>query len=274
MSAPTMQPNELSAEEQQVRAEVCFGLHQRIKVAKRKGQEAMWEMAEALHEFDEQNGWTALGGYEKLSDWLADPEVSMTRSTYYRLVSSYRELAVVRKVKPDRLADLDVSKVDIVLPSIKSGTVTLEKALNDVEGMGARDLREEYIKRPDPKDSTITAEDAREAGAIPTPDTPTDGATNPIDEEPVRASDLAHNGTNGTSGHLPDVEGTATAISEPSDGPAEEGEPPPLGDAVKAARDVLSDARRDIAKVKRTTLRDALSDLVASVEHAKSKGRL
>jgi hypothetical protein len=35
--------------------------------------------------------------------------------------------------------------VDIVLPKVQSGKIKLKEALNDVEALGARDLREKYI---------------------------------------------------------------------------------------------------------------------------------
>jgi hypothetical protein len=139
---------ELSPEEAEERKRRCYELDQQARAGMRAGREAMWYTARVLHEFDEEAAWQAIG-YDKLGDWLADPEVGMTRSTYHRMIGAYRELAVVRKVDEQRLLVLDVSKVDIVLPALRAGRVGLEKALDDVEALGARDLREEYLSRPD-----------------------------------------------------------------------------------------------------------------------------
>jgi hypothetical protein len=119
-------------------------LDQAIRSGLTAGRKTLWDVARELHEFDEISGWVHLG-CETRAEWLADPEISMTSSTFFRLVRAFRELAIARKVDPDRLAVLDISKVDIVLPKVQSGKVRLKEALNDVEALGARDLREKYI---------------------------------------------------------------------------------------------------------------------------------
>jgi hypothetical protein len=208
------QARELSADEAEARGELCFQLDQQIKQGIAKGREAMWEVAKAAHEFDEQSGWTALG-YDQVGEWLADPEVSMSRRTFFRLVSTYRELVVLRKIKPAQLKELDTSKVDIVLPAVKSGRATLTDALEDVKGLGASDLREKYIKRPDPaagatpppeSNDIAVHDEARDDDA---PESWKEPATNPTDDTPQFASEVevqepAHNSDKEESGHLQD----------------------------------------------------------------------
>jgi hypothetical protein len=147
------QPNarELSPEEAEERAERCYKLEQGIKRAMLSGREAMWDLARNLHEFDEESGWTALG-YDSLKDWLADPEVGLSRATFFRLVQTYRELAVRRQLPEATLGELEVSKVQIILPKLKAGSVKLTDAIEDVKTLGARDLRSKYLRRPDPAD--------------------------------------------------------------------------------------------------------------------------
>src|SRR3954452_10219780 len=108
---------ELTPEEQQQRAEVCYAIDERVNVALGAGREALWQTAEALYEFDCAAAHTALG-YDTLGDWLGDPDIGMTRSTYYRLVKAWRALVVERELDTDELVGLDVSKVDVVLPAI------------------------------------------------------------------------------------------------------------------------------------------------------------
>jgi hypothetical protein len=142
---------EPTQQEVEARSERAYELDQRIKAATRDGRQAMWDLAAALHEWDEENGWTALG-YETLTDWLADPEIGMARSSFFRLVQSYRELVVRRQLPAGDLAEYDVTKVQIVLPKVKAGSVKLADALADVRDLGSRDLRTKYMRRPDPAD--------------------------------------------------------------------------------------------------------------------------
>jgi hypothetical protein len=176
---------ELTAEEADARAKAMFALVEDIKAGLRAGREAMWVVAKGLHEFDEQSGWTALG-YEKLGEWLADPDIGMTRSTFYRLVQVYRELVVRRQVSTEHLATLDVSKVQIVLPSVKSGTASLDDALDDVQALGAKDLREKYMRTPDPADAAHAPGDDILRDEVHRPDAPINDGS----EAPVFASDV------------------------------------------------------------------------------------
>jgi predicted RNase H-like HicB family nuclease len=139
---------DLTPEEAEERKKKAFGLHVDVRDALSQGRAALWETARALYEFDEMHGWTALG-YDRIGDWLADPEISITKSQFYRLTGVWRELVVIRKVDTTSVRELEPSKVDIVLPAVRSGRVKLDEALEDTKSMGARDLREEYISRPD-----------------------------------------------------------------------------------------------------------------------------
>jgi hypothetical protein len=182
MSGTTIQraaAKELSPDEAEVRAERCFELEKEIKAGLQAGREALWRVARAAHEFDEENGWTALG-YENVTEWLADPEVGMTRSTYFRMVGAYRELVVKKQLPMETVAELDVSKVDVVLPRVKGGTVSLKTAIEDMKTLGWRDLRTKYLGRKDATPSAGTDDD--ESAAAPPP-------LNPTDDKPVWAGD-------------------------------------------------------------------------------------
>jgi hypothetical protein len=182
------EPRDLSPEEQQERAQHCFELSEAIKAGLRAGREAMWETARACAQFDDENGWTALG-YESLNHYLADPEVSVTRSTFFRWVQVYREVSQ-RRIPESTLGEIELSKVQIVLPAVKTGKVKMADALEDVKALGAQDLRTKYMKRPDPKDLADAAKEDPELDSTPisTPD-PADPPLNPTDDTPVRASD-------------------------------------------------------------------------------------
>lgn len=135
---------ELSAEEIQARRDECYALEQVIKGSIQLGRQAMWDLAKALYEFNEANGWTALG-YSSQGEWLAQPEVDMTKRTFHRYVRAYTETVVRREIPMETMETLDQSKIDIVLPAIESAKVTVDEAFEDVRSLGARDLREKYI---------------------------------------------------------------------------------------------------------------------------------
>jgi hypothetical protein len=149
MPAHYVQPEarELTPAEWEQGAQDAFAIEERIKTAMNDGREALWRMMEALYEFDEESAWRFLG-FESLSEWLAQPEIGMTRTTYYRYVRTWRELAVIRKVSVPALAQVDPTKVDIVMPAVKAGRYNLNQAFADVQELGWRDLREKYVPKP------------------------------------------------------------------------------------------------------------------------------
>jgi hypothetical protein len=140
---------ELNDEEHKSLVDQVFSYEQAVKQALAQGRHALWQLAEALYHFNEDRGWLVLG-HDNLSDWLSDPEIGMPRSTYHRLVRVWGDFVVARDIETTSLTQLDPSKVDLVLPALKAGTATTKKAINDVESLGWRDLRERYAP---PKES-------------------------------------------------------------------------------------------------------------------------
>ena len=189
---------DLSPEEAEARAQHCYELEEKIKASLRVAQESVWDLAEALYKFDDANRWSALG-YDKLGDWLAQTEVGISRSHYYRLVSVYHEMAVIRQVDAKRLKQIEPQKLQIVLPAIKSGKVQLEEALDDAEALGRRDLRERYFTRVDPAEefrrqqNEVEVEDVDEV-EVAVPMNPTDDTPVWADEKPTHNDDNAQKG--------------------------------------------------------------------------------
>lgn len=112
-----------------------------------KGCEAIrtvWiALAGHLHDFFEMKMWTTLG-YETFAEWLATPEIDLGRTQVYALIEAYRELVIDRGVEVETLSNLDVTKIAVVLPAIRSGEVELDVALSDCETLSRSDLREKY----------------------------------------------------------------------------------------------------------------------------------
>jgi hypothetical protein len=111
---------------------------------------AAWRLAEALYAFDEAVGWRRLG-HESLEEWLAQPEIGITKTTYYDLVGAWRKFVIHRGVEGERLKVLDPSKVAIVANSVEKSKATVEEALSDAEALGYRDLRAKYAKAKPPE---------------------------------------------------------------------------------------------------------------------------
>jgi hypothetical protein len=182
----------------------------------RAGRAAAWDLARALYEFDEQSGWTALG-YETLTEYLADPEVAQSRRSYYRMVRLWEKMVVHRRLPEKRMAALDPSKVDMVIPAIESGKVKMKEALDDVESLGSRDLREKYFGTSESKAKSDEPEDDGELDpdVAATTTVLNDGNDTPQWASDVPEPDPAQNGHDASSGHDV-VEGTATEIDDPA----------------------------------------------------------
>lgn len=171
---------ELTAEEQQQRAAACFQIETSIKSAIAEGKKALWDLAENLYLFDEESGWTALG-YENQAEWLAQPDIGITRTAYFRLVRKWRELVIFRKLPITKLVELDGSKVDIVMPAIEGKAIDINTIIEDVQELGARDLREKYVKAP-----SAPSTPPPDGGA----DDDTGGKTIETDAKPTKAADV------------------------------------------------------------------------------------
>lgn len=153
MSKPDNLPVAVEQSDQEIerdRAE-AFKIVKRIYAAISEGRKASWELAGALYDFREAKGWLKLG-YDTMGEWLAEPEVSMTWPTFDRLVGVYGYFVIKRGLDSSTLTNLDLSKAHIVRPALNRGEVLLEDALSDIEVLGARDLREKYVKpKEDPE---------------------------------------------------------------------------------------------------------------------------
>lgn len=142
---PAKRPSEEEAAAIQAAA---FANEQAMKAANARVHESWWQLAEAIHDCHRNNYWRALG-YERLNDFLAQPDLGISRSWFLRLSSFWEELVVKLDVAPARLAELEPGKVQEVVPAIAAGTVTVERGLKDAESLGKRDLREQYRPKTD-----------------------------------------------------------------------------------------------------------------------------
>lgn len=189
-STEVAQSQELTPAEFQARVDEAHRIQEEFINAMGRGREAMWDLSKWAYEFKEAQGWSALG-YEKLTDWLAQPEISVTRATFYRLHQTYYDMVVKREIPEATMRQVDQSKVAVVLPQIKAGKVTVEDALSDAEVLGMQDLRDKYRAASVPTGGTSRegvepgdSDDAAFDKIVPSADD-IDGSA-----QPVAASDI------------------------------------------------------------------------------------
>lgn len=147
MEVATVEAKTLSKEEYEAWVTQAAADEQQIKAGLRTSRSGLWKAAEALYRFSDTHGWMALG-YDTLGEWLGDPEITLTRTTYFRMVEAWRELVVVRGLPSPNVGTLDLTKVSIAMRALKAGEASVEDVVADVETLGARDLREKYGAEP------------------------------------------------------------------------------------------------------------------------------
>lgn len=126
--------------------------HQRLVFGIKASHLALSSVAQACHEIHEQQAWSELG-YETLSEYLASPEIGMSRSAFYDLCAIWEKYVLEGGADPQALQAGGPSKLVVPIPAIKAGEVTVTEALEDVEALGLRDLREKYQGEKDEKSS-------------------------------------------------------------------------------------------------------------------------
>lgn len=131
-----MSPEERAAKE-------AYAVEEKIKKGTGAIKVVQIAIAGYLHDFHSGRMWESLG-YDKFETWLGSPEISMGRSDAYQKIEVYEELVVKRDVSTDDLAELDMSKLAVVLPVLRKDDVELEEALSDCEALSRSELRAKY----------------------------------------------------------------------------------------------------------------------------------
>lgn len=124
-------------------AEKAFAVEEKIKKGTGAIKQVWIALAGHLHEFYTERMWVSLG-HEKFEEWLGAPEIGLKRSQTYQLIEVYEELVVKRGVPQEQLAELEMSKLAVVLPALRKGDVELEDVLADCEELSRSALREKY----------------------------------------------------------------------------------------------------------------------------------
>jgi len=126
-------------------AKKAFAVEEKIKKGVGAIRQVWIALAGYLHEFYSERMWEHLG-HDKFEEWLGTPEIGLGRSQVYALIEAYEELVVKREVEEAVLAELEATKLAVVLPALRRGEVELEEALADCESLSRSALREKYGK--------------------------------------------------------------------------------------------------------------------------------
>lgn len=137
----------------------AFEAERKIRSAFANVSTAWWELSARLYEFHEAGYWAALG-YASLDEFLAQPELGMSRSQFFQMTKAYRDLVVVKQIEMGDLQELEPSKVREVIPSIMRGDVDPEEALSDAASLSYRDVKAKYR----PEERTKRGQSARVDG--------------------------------------------------------------------------------------------------------------
>lgn len=133
----------LISERTAARAREAFALEVVIKTACSEIRSRWVTLAEALYAFRALEGWKALG-YMKLGEWLADPQIELSRSQFFHLTSAWGELVIEQGVPVADLSRVDMSKTQTILPAIRRGKISATEAMSDAEHLATHDLRDKY----------------------------------------------------------------------------------------------------------------------------------
>jgi hypothetical protein len=183
----------LSQKELELLQQDAFDYELRVKKAAGNIHEAWWRFASELFRFHEGGYWQVLG-YDSLAEFLAQPDLGLSRSQFFQMTKTWRDLVEVKKIKPERLAKLEPSKVREVVPAIMRGDVKPKDALADAESLSYTDVKKKY-----------RLEEQQKSGQKADNSTPLDASSEP---ETVQCSACGSWYTPAA----PDLEGTATEV--------------------------------------------------------------
>jgi hypothetical protein len=133
----------VSKEDAEKFIQAAFNSERAIKEAAQHVHEAWWELSEHLYAFHEAGYWSALG-YDSLDEFLAQPDLGISRSQFFKMTKTWRDLVVVKKLPASDLKEIEPTKVREVVPAIMRGDVSPEDALDDAKGLSFRDVVRKY----------------------------------------------------------------------------------------------------------------------------------
>ena len=101
------------------------------------------DIAEACYQIQQGKLWTALG-YDRLADYLSDPDITLTRREFFRAAAIHEAYVLNAGIEPEVLELAPASKFEAAIPGAIDPSVTADELVSDVQVLGIRDLRQKY----------------------------------------------------------------------------------------------------------------------------------
>ena len=132
----------------------AYEMEKRLKAALRATRRSLMDVCAASHDISRNHAYEALG-YETLAEFLAQPDVGMSRSEFFTAAKIHQVFVLEHGIDPEKLAEAGMAKLAVVLPKVTAGKIEAETAVADASTNGLRDLRDEYREpRESPVDRT------------------------------------------------------------------------------------------------------------------------
>ena len=123
--------------------ELVYNLDKRIKILVHNIRVTYIYLAELLYQVKNEKIYEQLG-YESFWAYIGTPEISLKRSTVYKLLGIYEKFVLEEKVPHDRLSKIDYNKLDLVRSKVNGNA---EEWLEKAEHLSRSDLRGEIDGR-------------------------------------------------------------------------------------------------------------------------------
>ena len=175
-----------STEEWEAEVEAAHELRQSLIEAKRAFTGAGLELAHRCYDANEAFIWHILEQDLTKDAFLADPEISMNRRWFDRLVYLWRETQVLRQIPRATLDRIDTTKLEIAIQAVNKQRAPLAQALADADTLSKSDMVDKYIPTKSVGNAPPGAQAQRSEHDAPDPDDPDE--TPP---EPSRGDALA-----------------------------------------------------------------------------------
>jgi len=131
--------------------EVAQLAHDTLLHGLRAARHGLARAAHGCHDLAACEGWKQLG-CESISEYLASPEITLSRTDFYRLAEIWQRYVLDGQLDPARLQGAGPSKLEVPLAALGQGLVNAGQALADAETLTRADLRDRYAGMQDGDD--------------------------------------------------------------------------------------------------------------------------
>jgi hypothetical protein len=123
--------------------DTAFQVDKQLKEAKRQINYNFVLLAHDLKEIKDNKFYLVLQ-YDTFESYIAQPELSFDRSSVYRLIQIYETFVLKYNVAPERLSEIEWTKLALVAPH--TNKENYEDLLADARELSRSDLREKFTE--------------------------------------------------------------------------------------------------------------------------------